>query len=287
MKYAFVKAHEGVFGIARMCAMLRVSRSGYYHWRERPESARMRNDRDLLSHIRRVHRENRCAYGAVKTWRELCGQGIGCGKHRVARLRKQAGIQAQRRRRFRITVENHHTTPPAPNLLQRCFQVDAPNKVWVGDMTFIRTRTGFLYLAVLLDLHARTVVGWSMHDRPNLEVILRALDMALEQRRPARGLVHHTDQAPLYAAHDYRERMRRHGLVASMSRRGDCYDNAVAESFFSNLKNELVHHCDFTSRDAARAAIFDYIEIFYNRQRRHQTLGYISPVQYEQQKRSA
>ena len=283
MKYAFIRAHEGEFAVARMCSILRVSRSGYYHWRDRPDSVRVREDRDLLGHIHRVHQENRRAYGAVKTWRELCSQGIGCGKHRVARLRKQAGIQAQRRRRFRITVENHHTTPPAPNLLQRRFEAGAPNRIWVGDMTFIRTRTGFLYLAVLLDLYARNVVGWSMHDRPNLEVVLRALDMALERRRPERGLVHHTDQAPLYAANGYRERMHDHGLVASMSRRGDCYDNAVAESFFSNLKNELVHHCDFQSKEAARSAIFDYIEIFYNRQRIHQTLGYVSPMQYEQQ----
>ena len=203
----------------------------------------------------------------------------------MARLRRQAGIQAQRRRRFRITAENQHTTPPAPNLLQRHFVATAPNHIWVGDMTFIRTRTGFLYLAVLLDLYARNFVRWSMRDRPNLQVTLRALDMALERRRPAPGLVHHTDQTPLCAACEYLERMQLSGMVPSMSRRGDCYDNAVAESFFSNLKNELVHHCDFASRDAARAAIFDFIEIFYNRQRRHQTLGYLSPMQYEQQKR--
>ncbi len=283
MKYAFVRAHEDEFRVARMCAVLRVSRSGYYHWRNRPESPRVGKDRELLGHIRRVHQEYRRAYGAVKTWEELRGQGIDCGKHRVARLRRQAGIQAQRQRRFRITVENRHTTPPAPNLVQRHFEVDAPNRIWVGDMTFIRTRAGFLYLAVLLDLYARKVVGWSMHDRPNLEVTLRALDMALARRRPAPGLVHHTDQAPLYAAYEYRARMHGHAMVPSMSRRGNCYDNAVAESFFSNLKNELVHHCDFASREAARAAIFDYIEIFYNRQRRHQALGYVSPAQFEQQ----
>ena len=287
MKYAFVRAHEGEFGVARMCSVLAVSRSGYYHWRERPESARACQDRALLGHIRRVHQENRRAYGAVKIWEELRAQGIDCGKHRVARLRRQAGVQAQRRRRFRITVENHHTTPAAPNLVQRHFEVDAPNRIWVGDMTFIRTRAGFLYLAVLLDLYARNVVGWCMHDRPDLQVTLRALDMALARRRPAPGLVHHTDRAPLYAAYDYRERMRSHAMVPSMSRRGNCYDNAVAESFFSTLKNELVHHCDFGSREAARTAIFDYIEIFYNRQRRHQTLGYVSPAQFEQQGRVA
>ena len=287
MKYAFIRKHENEFRVIRMCSVLEVSRSGYYHWVRRPESRRAREDRELLVHIRRVHLQSRRAYGTVKTWRELGAQGIACGKHRVARLRKREGIEAQRRRRFRITVENHHTAPAAPNLVQREFLVHAPNRVWVGDMTFIRTRTGFLYLAVLLDLFARNVVGWSMHERPNLEVTLRALDMALARRRPVPGLVHHTDQAPLYSAYAYRERMRVYGLVPSMSARGDCYDNAVAESFFSNLKNELVHHCDFASREAARAAIFDYIEVFYNRSRRHQTLGYLSPAQYEQQKKVA
>jgi transposase InsO family protein len=270
-----------------MCSVLQVSRSGYYHWVRRPESRRACADRELLVHIRRVHLESRRAYGAVKTWRELRAQGVACGKHRVARLRKHGGIEAQRRRRFRLTVENHHTAPAAPNLLSQQFLAPRPNRIWVGDMTFIRTRAGFLYLAVLLDLYARRVVGWGMHDRPNLEVTLRALDMALAHRRPAPGLVHHTDQAPLYSAYEYREKMRDHGLVPSMSGRGNCYDNAVAESFFSNLKNELVHHCDFHTREAARAAIFDYIEVFYNRTRRHQTLGYLSPAQFERQAKVA
>jgi putative transposase len=284
VRYAFIREHKNEFRVARMCAVLRVSRSGYYHWVDRPESRRVREGRELLQHIRRVHVESRRAYGAVKTWRELRDRGVGCGKHRVARLRQQGGIQTQRSRRFRLTVQSRYTAPPAPNLVQRQFIVPGPNRIWVGDMTFIRTRTGFLYLAVLLDLFARNVVGWCMHDRPNQEVTLRALDMALARRRPTPGLVHHTDQGVLYSAYDYRERMRLHGVVASMSRRGDCYDNAVAESFFSNLKNELVHHCDFASREAARAAIFDYIEVFYNRQRRHQTLGYLTPMQFEKQR---
>lgn len=282
MKYAFVWEHRNEFRVARMCSVLEVSRSGYYHWMGRPESKRVRDDRELLVHIRQVHLESRRAYGSVKTWRELRGRGVACGKHRVARLRKQEGIQAQRRCRFRITVANQHTSPPAPNLLQRQFVATGPNRIWVGDMTFIRTRGGFLYLAVLLDLFARNVVGWAMHERPNLEVALCALEMALARRRPQPGLVHHTDQGPLYSAYDYRERLRASGLVSSMSRKGDCLDNAVAESFFSNLKNELVHHCDFVSRDAARAAIFDYVEVFYNRQRRHQALGYLTPAQFEQ-----
>ena len=287
MKYAFIREHESEFRVVRMCSVLQVSRSGYYHWVHRPESRRVCEDRALLEHIRRVHLQSRRAYGSVKTWRELRAQGVACGKHRVARLRQRDGIEAQRRRRFRLTVENHRTTPPAPNLVHQRFVAVRPDRVWVGDMTFIRTRVGFLYLAVLLDLFARKVVGWAMHDRPNLEVALRALEMALAHRRPAPGLVHHTDQGPLYTAYEYRNRMRHHGLVASMSGRGNCYDNAVAESFFSNLKNELVHHCDFATREQARAAIFDYIEVFYNRSRRHQTLGYLSPMEFEKQRYSA
>lgn len=262
--------------------MLGVAHSGYYDWKAREESEHSKKDRALLWQIKEVHRTRREVYGAVKTWRELNMQGITCGKHRVARLRRQAGIEARRKRRFRVIVENHHTVPAAPNLVQRQFDVATPNQVWVGDGTFIRTRQGFLHLAVLLDLHSRRVVGWGMGDRPNLQPVISALDMALLHRRPEHGLIHHTDQGTLYAARAYREKLLMHGLRPSMSRRGNCYDNAVAESFFSTLKNELVHYCDFHTRDEARAAIFEYIEIFYNRQRRHQTLGYLSPVQFEQ-----
>ena len=281
MKYGFIKQHDQEFSIGRMCEVLRVSRSGYYAWRDRPEGARVRRDRDLLAAIWRVHAESRQAYGAKKTWLQLRDEGVACGKHRVARLRKHAGIEARRKRRFRLTVENHSTAPAAPNLLQRHFDVEQPNRVWVGDMTFIRTRSGFLHLAVLLDLYARRVVGWSMREKPDLTLIMGALHMALQQRRPAAGLIHHTDQGPIYAAKDYRQTMAAHGLRPSMSGKGNAYDNAVAESFFGNLKNELVHHSDFRTKEEARTAIFDYIELFYNRTRKHQTLGYISPVQFE------
>jgi transposase InsO family protein len=238
----------------------------------------------LIERIREVHQESRQAYGAVKTWLELKARGIACGKHRVARLRRQAGIEAKRKRRFRITVEHHYTAPAAPNLVKRQFHASQPNRIWVGDVTFIRTRGGFLHLAVLLDLYSRRVVGWAMGERPNLPLAMNALNMALLQRLPQAGLVHHTDQGPLYSAHAYRERLSASGLSPSMSAKGNAYDNAVAESFFSNLKNELVHHCDFASREEARSAIFDYIEIFYNRQRLHQTLGYVSPTLFEKMK---
>jgi transposase InsO family protein len=231
-------------GAGRLCRTLGVARSGYYDWKKRGESERSKQNRELLAQIEEVHRASREAYGAVKTWRELNMRGIACGKHRVARLRRQSGIEARRKRRFRVIVENHHTAPAAPNLVQRQFDVALPNQVWVGDGTFIRTRQGFLHLAVLLDLHSRRVVGWGMGDKPNLLPVMSALDMALLHRQPGRGLIHHTDQGTLYAARAYREKLLMHGLCPSMSRRGNCYDNAVAESFFSTLKNELVHHCE-------------------------------------------
>ena len=265
-----------------LCRVLSVSAGGYYAWCGRGDSPRTLRDRELLTHIHQVHQDRRQTYGAVKTWRELKDRGIVCGKNRVARLRQSHGIEARRKRRFRVIVEHHHTAPAAPNLVQQKFQVSAADRVWVGDMTFIRTRAGFLHLAVLLDLYSRRVVGWSMSEKPNIAVALNALRMALTTRRPAGGLIHHTDQGPQYSACAYRDVLQTHNLSASMSGKGNPYDNAVAESFFSNLKNELVHHCDFMSREQARSAIFDYIEIFYNRQRMHQTLGYVSPTQFEQ-----
>jgi len=244
VKYAFVRLHREQFGVARICEVLQVSRAGYYEWRQRRPSARAKHDVQLLEDIRRVHYANREAYGAVKTWRALQRQGIACGKHRVARLRRAAGIEALRKRRFRSIVEHHHTPPPAPNLLGQQFAAAGPDRVWVGDVTFVRTRGGLLYLAVLLDLYARYIVGWSMSHRPDVALVLGALNMAL-LRRPAVGLIHHTDQGAVYSAAAYRQTMLRHGLRPSMSAKGIAYDNAVAESFFSNLKNELVHHRDF------------------------------------------
>jgi transposase InsO family protein len=235
----------------------------------------------LLEHIRTAHRKHRQAYGALKTWRYLNSVGITCGKHRVARLRKQAGIEAQRKRRFRLMVEHHHTPKAAPDLLQRQFTTEAPNQAWVGDMTFIRTRQGWLHLVVLLDLFSRKVVGWSMGDRATTALHQSALSMAIIQRNPAAGLVHHTDRGAVYSAPTYREQLAQAGMRPSMNGRKTAYDNAVAESFFSNLKNEWVHHHDFMSRDEAKLAIFDYIECFYNRNRIHQSLGYRTPDEVE------
>lgn len=281
MKYGFVEVHRKRFRIAAMCRVLGVSRSGFYEWRARGESEHERDDRRLLGEIRRVHGESREAYGAVKTWHALNQQGVACGKHRVARLRRQAGIEARRKRRFRVITEHHSVPPAVPDLVAQRFAVAVPDTVWVGDMTFVRTRAGWLHLAVLLDLFSRRVVGWAMHERPVEALVLAALEMALTQRRPPHGLIHHTDQGMLYRAGEYRQCLTRHRLRQSMGAKGSAYDNAVAESFFSSLKNELVHHRDFTTREHARAAIFDYIEVFYNRSRIHQTLGYRTPVEFE------
>jgi transposase InsO family protein len=281
VKYAFIQQHKERYGVQALSNVLQVSRSGYYDWLGRAPSARAQANHALLEHIRTAHRKHRQAYGALKTWRYLNSVGIICGKHRVARLRKRAGIEAQRKRRFRLIVEHHKTPKAAPDLLQRQFKTEAPNQAWVGDMTFIRTRQGWLHLVVLLDLFSRKVVGWSMGDRATTALHQSALSMAIMQRRPEPGLVHHTDRGTVYSAPSYREHLAQAGMRPSMNGRKTAYDNAVAESFFSNLKNEWVHHHDFMSRDEAKLAIFDYIECFYNRNRIHQSLGYRTPDEVE------
>ena len=274
-------AHEDRFGLKRMCTVLGASRSGYYDWLSRPKSVRAARDEVLLGHIRRVHASCHEAYGAKKTWLELKAQGVACGKHRVARLRRSEGIEPRRTRRFRIQARHRQTAPAAPNLVAQCFESLGRDRVWVGDTTFIQTRTGFLYLAALVDLYARRVVGWSLGQRHDVVLVLGALRMALSQRRPGAGLIHHTDQGSLYGARLYREALAAHGVRVSMSAKGAPHDNAVAESFFSTLKNELVHHCSFPGWERASRALSDYIELFYNRRRLHQALGYVSPVDFE------
>jgi len=281
VKYAFMRAHHDQFKVSRMCRALEASRSGYYSWRHGKESKRSEENRAVLIEIKKVHEENREAYGAVKTWRELKAQGIECGRHRVARLRRQAGIEARRKRRFRITTQSRAGVIAAQNKLNQRFEVGVVDRAWVGDITFIATGSGWLYLAVLLDLYSRRVVGWAMSERIDQQLVLDALIMALGQCRPESGLIHHTDQGRQYSSTAYVEMLKKHGMVQSMSRRGNCYDNAVAESFFGSLKNELVNHCSFKTREEARTAVFEYIEVFYNRQRRHQSLAYVSPVDYE------
>lgn len=287
MKYQFMEDHKDEFRVRSMCATLGVSRSGYYEWRNRRSSRRAKDNQRLLNRIHQVHLDSRENYGAHKTWEALRAAGEHCGRHRVARLRQLHGIVAKRVRLFRRACANRYSAPPAPNLLDRNFTADQPNRIWVTDITFVPTRRGWLYVAVMIDLFSRRIVGWSMSNRIDQQLVLDALHMAIRQRRPTPGLIHHSDQGQQYAGAAYRAMLQEYGVVQSMSRKGNCLDNAVAESFFSNLKNELVHHVVYEDRDQARSAIFDYMEVFYNRQRLHQSLGFISPVDFEAMARVA
>lgn len=281
MKYAFMQANREEFELKGMCRVLEVSRSGYYDWSKREESKRSQQDRVLLKEIRQVHQDSKEAYGATKTWQVLKQSGTQGGKHRVARLRRQAGIEARRRRKFRLAYKARNMAPAAPNLLRWPFKADHPDQIWVTDVTFIPTRSGWLYLAVMIDLYSRLVVGWSMKDRPNQELVNEALMMAVAQRRPKPGLIHHSDQGILYSSGSYLTLLKTYGMLRSMSGKGNCYDNAVAESFFSSLKNEIVHHRNYQTRDEARTEIFEYMELFYNRKRLHQSLNYQTPMKYK------
>jgi len=260
---------------------LGISRSGYYNWLSRELSTRQQSDHRLIEKIRSIHHQSHETYGTLRVWQQLKSEAMDCGRDRVARLRREIGLQTRRRKRFKVTTFSRYTPGIAPNLLARQFSMDHPNKAWVGDVTFIPTREGWLYLATLIDLYSRKVVGWSMSDRNNVALACSALDMAIEARKPRAGLIHHTDRGNLYTSYKYQGILKAHGIIPSMSRKGDCYDNAVAESFFASLKNEWVFYKDYKTRREARSDLFKYIEIFYNRQRLHQTLGYQVPEQFE------
>jgi putative transposase len=283
VKYRFIQRHQQEFRLTRMCAVLQVSRSGFYAWQRRRPSARLQANHRLIERMRILHQQTREAYGARKMWHLLIREGVHCGRHRVARLRREAGIVALRRRRYIRTVQvRHHESPMIPNRLNQQFTVPAKNQVWAADFTFVPTRAGWLYVAVVLDLYSRRIVGWAMSPRQTLELVAEAWWMAWQRRRPAPGLVHHSDQGNQYRATLYQTLLTYRGVVPSMSRKGNCYDNAPVESFFSSLKNELVRHRQFASQADGRYAIAEYIEVFYNRQRLHQALGYRSPEEFEQ-----
>ena len=281
MKYACIEEHRQEFLVIALCRVLEVGRSGYYAWRKAAPSERSMADLALRKEIVRMHSRHRYAPGALKLWILLNREGTVCGKHTVARLRKVEGLEAHRKIRFRVMQAHQNSEPPAPDLVKRAFNVAVPNQVWVGDMTAVRTRQGWLHLAVVLDLYARRVVGWSMDVTQAASLPIAALKMAIAQRRPSAGLICHTDQGTVYGSTNYRAVLAVHALLPSMSRRGNCHDNAVAESFFSSLKNEITHERMFTTRDEARSVISDYIEVYYNRMRLHQTLGYRTPVEVE------
>ena len=281
MRFAFIEVEKARFPVAMMCRVLEVSRAGFYAWRTRPEAIRVRDDQRLAVEIASIHAESHRRYGSPRVHAELRGRGKNTGRKRVARLMRKQGLRARCKRRFRTTTDSAHEFPVARNVVKRQFEVEAPNTTWVTDITYIWTQEGWLYLAVILDLFSRRVVGWSMSERITRKLAIDALSMALLHRQPPRGLIHHSDRGSQYASGDYRRMLATNGIVCSMSRRGDCWDNAVAESFFSTIKLELVYENDWVTRTEARAEIFEYLEVFYNGERRHSSLGYLSPVAFE------
>ena len=282
MRYRFIDEHRIRWPVRLMCQVLQVSPGGYYSWRGRPASARQQRREALAGEIRAIHREVKQRYGSPRMHAELLARGRSCCVNTVARLMHEQGIAAKTKRKFRCTTDSSHNLPVADNLLDRQFEPAAVNRAWVADITYIPTREGWLYLAAVEDWYSRQVVGWSMGERISSRLVVDALEMALSRRLPGQGLVAHSDRGSQYASDDYQRLLGRHGITCSMSRRGDCWDNAPMESFFASLKKELVHHEDYRSRAEARASVFEYIEVFYNRVRRHSALGNQSPVEYEQ-----
>ena len=281
MRFAFIASEKACFPVALMCRILAVSRAGFYAWRRRPVAARTRQDQVLTVAVAAIYAENHGRYGSPRVQMELRDRGQRTGRKRIARLMRMQGLRARPKRRYRTTTDSRHGLPVSPNLLARRFAVAQPNTAWVTDMTYLWTAQGWLYLAVIIDLFSRRVVGWSMSERIDRKLALDALRMALAQRRPQAGLIHHSDRGSQYASGDYQQLLAKHGLRGSMSRRGDCWDNAVAESFFASLKLELVYQVQWRTRAEVRTAIFEYIELFYNRRRRHSSLAYLSPVEFE------
>jgi len=280
-RYRFIRAEKAAYPVVLLCRVLGVARSGYYAWARREVSARAAADQTLTARIARIHEESRRTYGAPRVHAALRASGVRCGSRRVARLMRAAGLVGRRRRRRARTTVADPARSAAPNLVARDFAAPAIDRLWIGDITYVPTWEGWLYVAVLLDACSRRVVGWAMADHLGTELAADALMMALRARRPPAGLVRHTDRGCQYTAHDYQALLTRRGVVASMSRSGDCYDNAMAESFFSTLKAELIDARPWPTRRAAQQAIFEWIEVFYNRQRLHSALGFQNPVTFE------
>jgi len=281
MRYHFVEQHRERYRITRMCRVLHVSRSGYYAWRRRPPSAREMANQELAQEIERIFEEKHKVYGSPRIHRELLALGKWCNRKRVARLMRKRGLRARCRRKYKVTTQRNATHEVAPNLLHQDFQAEQPNAKWVADISYIHTQVGWLYLAVILDLFSRRVVGWAMEPRLTQALALKALRMALQRCHPPKGLIHHSDRGSQYTSTTYLNLLHSWGIRVSMSSTGNCYDNAPAESFFGTLKNEWVHHQHYPTRGAAKTSLFNYIEVFYNRERRHSYLDYVSPVAFE------
>lgn len=284
MKYAWIDAHGKSFALAEMCAVLDVSISGYRAWKRggKPDRKRL-TDTQTLAVIRAIHVELKGAYGSPRMVRELRLRGFSAGKERIERLMRENGIRARHKRRYKVTTDSKHGLPVADNLLARDFAPTAPNQVWTADITYLWTDEGWLYLAIVLDLFNREVIGWSLKPRMTTDIVTDALTMAWFRRRPPAGVMHHSDRGSQYASHAFQDKLKELGMVCSMSRKGNCWDNAPTESWFNSFKNERYHGLRYATHADMKAASFEYIEVFYNRKRQHSTLGYRSPVQYLEQ----
>ena len=280
--YRLIDAEKASYPISLLCRILRVSRSGYYGWKGRPPSERDRENAALTQKIREIHSRSRQLYGYPRIHAELRALGVRCSRKRVARLMRKAALRGCLRARKKRTTRRDPYAAPVPDLVKRNFAAAAPNKIWTADITYVGTREGFLYLAFILDVYSRKVVGWSMASHLRTELVVDALEMALWRRRPGAGVIHHTDRGAQYTALSFGKRLEEVGIVPSMGRAGSALANAISESFVASLKTELLHRHRFLTREAARTAIFDYIEGFYNRVRRHSSLDYSSPADYEQ-----
>jgi putative transposase len=279
--FAFIDEHRHRWPVCLLCDALDVSTAGYYAWRDRPVSARQQRQDALLVEIRAIHAEAKARYGSPRVHAELNVRGQGCSENRVAALMKAHGIRAKMPRRFVRTTDSRHGLPVAENVLGRDFEPPGPNVAWGADITYIPTADGWLYLAVVEDLFSRRIVGWSMDGTMTSRLVVDALDMAIQRRLPGEGLLAHSDRGSQYASEHYQQLLGRHGIACSMSRVAQCWDNAPVESFFASLKRELVHDETYSTRDQAKASIFEYVEMFYNRVRLHSSLGYLSPEEFE------
>jgi len=284
MKYQFIEQRKQEFPIVVMCRVLGASESGFYAWRKRPVCQRKQEDAQLSTHIRQIFGSHRERYGSPRIHAELADQGYRCSRKRIARLMREYGMAAKRKQHRVLTTNSRHDNPIAPNLLQRDFTATEPNKKWVTDITYVPTMQGWLYLAIVLDLYSRLVVGWSMSAHCDEELAENALRMALARRRPSPGLLHHSDRGSQYTSRAYRLVLQQAEMSVSMSRLGNCWDNAAMESFFGSFKEECVGNIIYQSHEEARRSLFEYLEVYYNRQRRHSTLGYVSPLIYEQRR---
>jgi transposase InsO family protein len=287
MIYPIIHKYRFRFPVEKMCQILNISRSGYYAWAKRPESQRKIRNTELLEKIRKVHKVSRETYGSPRVTHALKNEGIACSKNRVAKLMRENKIIARTKRKFKATTNSKHNYPVADNILKQDFTATKPNQIWVADITYIPTDEGWLYLAAIVDLYQRKVVGWAMDSTMTKQLCIDALKQAIGRQMPQKGLIHHSDRGVQYASKEYQKVLQNNDFTASMSRKGNCYDNACMESFFGTLKTELIYFTRFKTRAEARLAIFEYIEVFYNRIRLHSKLGYKSPVDFEKSNKAA